>query len=277
MELGIPYELVGPDGTRAVIGNSDAAKADADYVGWLDPDSGIAGLDSPDLRENAADRIGASGGIHYDFFHGRRPIVINGAIDPNTTIAVILAREQKLKRITNALDPDDPAILEWTNTGFPRRMLKLLRQAPPRITGRRPKTFQLSLVDSDYRILAETEDSTVAQTRGLVRSCDNAGDELATPRFELTGAFGGPIELVHVPTGLKVRLKAGFSTIAGDLLVVDFTPPYPRVTLNGANVYHQVDFLPSTWWGLAPGAQDVRVDAASGAGTWRVFWRDAWI
>lgn len=277
MELGIAYELTGPDGTRVVFGNADAAKADADYVGWLDADSGIAGLDSPDFRENAAELIGRSGGINYDSFHGRRPIVVNGQIDPSTTINTILLREQKLKRATNAVLASAPAILAWTNTGYPRRRLRLLRQGPPRISGRRPKTFQLSLVDSDYRILANTEASTASQVRNTIRSATNAGDELATPRFELVGPLGTQIKLVNVLTGLEVRFKTSFNLLAAETLIVDFAPPYPIVTVNGVNAYHQIDFLPSVWWGLVPGAQDVRVDAGSGAGTWRVFWRDAWI
>jgi hypothetical protein len=73
-QYGVKYTLVGPDGGRAVFNDP----SDNDYVGVL---SNISGLDSPDLRESADDLIGDDGGVHGNFYHGRRPIVIEGQID----------------------------------------------------------------------------------------------------------------------------------------------------------------------------------------------------
>lgn len=274
MELSIPYELVGPTGKRIVFGNSDAAKADVDYIGWLDPEQGIAGLDSPDVREAAAELVGRHGGIHYDFLHGRRPIVINGSIEPTLYTALL---EDKILEATNAMSPAAPALLKWTNTGIVKRRLSLLRQQPPRISGRRPKQFQIALVDSDYRKVADAEASIAATARGVQAAVTNAGNELATPRLELVGPLGSQIILRNLTTGLNIFLKAGFALTAGQTLVVDLKPPYPTVTVNGADAYGQIDFLPTAWWGLVAGAQNVRVDAGSGTGTWRIFWRSAWI
>lgn len=274
MELGILYELVGPSGARIAFGNSDVARADPDWIGWLDPDSGISGLDSPDVRESAADRAGGHGGIHYDFLHGRRPIVIAGTIEPTLWTPAL---EDKILDVTNAMRPAAPALLKWTNTGIVKRRLSLLRQQPPRITGRRPKGFQLAMVDADYRKLADAEANVAATARGVAAAANNVGNELATPRIELSGAFGGPIVLRNLGTGLNLTFKAAFSVAAGQLLVVDLAPPYPTVKFDGADVSGQVDFLNTSWWGLVPGSQNVRVDAASGAGTWRIYWRSAWI
>jgi hypothetical protein len=275
MELGVPYSLVGPDGTRVVFGNSDAARADADYIGPLDPEAGIAGLDSPDMRESGQDRVQADGGINFDGFHSRRPVVINGEIDRNAAIATVLAREQKLKRATNAMRAN--AVLSWTNTGYPARSLRLRRQAPIRISGRRPKTFQLPMIDADYRLLSVAEANVAATARNVAAAVTNAGDELATPRIEVTGPVLSQVVLRNVTAGLAIFFKAGFNVASGKLLVVDLAPPYPTVTYDGADAYGQIDFLATTWWGMVPGAQNLRVDGGSGAGTWRAYWKDAWL
>lgn len=75
-QYGVKYVLTGMqgDGVRVVFNDP----ADADYVGVL---TNISGLDSPDLRESADDLIGDDGGIHGNFYHGRRPIVLEGMID----------------------------------------------------------------------------------------------------------------------------------------------------------------------------------------------------
>lgn len=276
MELAIPYALTGPDGTRIVLGNSDVAKADPDYLGWLDPEQGIAGLDSPELRDNAGVLVAGDGGIHYDFFHGRRPIVINGVLNPTIVDATgVAAVEQKVKRAHNALRSD--ALLRWTNTGLPQRRLALRKNGATRIVGRRPKTATLELVDADYRLLSEALNDSGANARGAQDVIANAGDELATPRVEITGPFNSQIVLRNLTTGLNIQLKAGFNVAAGQTLVVDLAPPWPTVELAGAPAYGQVDYLPTIWWGLIPGNNTIRVDGGSGAGTWRLLHRDAWI
>lgn len=75
-QYGVKYVLTGMqgDGTRVVFNDPQ----DADYVGML---TNISGLDSPDVRESADDLIGDDGGVHGNFFHGRRPIVLEGMID----------------------------------------------------------------------------------------------------------------------------------------------------------------------------------------------------
>lgn len=276
MELAIPYALTGPDGTRIVAGNSDAAKLDPDYVGWLDPEQGIAGLDSPDLRDNSALVVAGDGGIHYDFFHGRRPLVANVVLNPSVMdVMGVAALEQKVKRAHNAVRGD--ALLRWTNTGFPQRRLALRKNGATRIVGRRPKNATLELVDADYRILSDDLNDLGPRAIGWQGVVHNAGDELATPRFELTGSFGGPIRLRNLTTGLEIRFKAGFSPAAGQALVVDLAPPWPTVTLDGGPRYDAIDFLPTSWWGLVPGDNTVELLAASGVGTWHLLHRDAWI
>lgn len=277
-ELSIAYDLEHPDGTRIVFGNADAASDDPDFIGYLDPDNGLAGIDSPELREASALIVGGHGGIPYDHFHGRRPFVVNGQHRTDVAPAVHNALEQKIKRATNAMRRDELALLRWTNSGFPERRLAVQRNGPPRVgIGRRPKSFALELVCSDYRILSELERDSGVTARGAQAVVNNAGDELATPRFELTGPLTDNVILRNVTVGLEVRLKPAVDVLAGELFVVDFAPPWPTVTRDGVDAYGDVDFLPSSWWGLVPGNNVVEVTAGAGAGTWRIRHRDAWI
>ena len=282
MELGIPYELVHPDGTRVVFGNSDIAKADVDWIGPLDPEQGIAGLDSPDLKEVAQDVVQGHGGLHLDFFHGRRPIVINSMIDPNVAIGTSMQREQKVKRASNATDAATDAALKWTNSGgFPKRRLLLRRQPGLRIVGRRPKTILLPMVDADWRIQSDAENASAVTAHGVNLNIANAGDVVASPRIRAVataGGLGAPIVLRNVTAGgLEVKFKPGFALAAGQVLVVNLKPPWPTVTVNGVDAYGQVDFLPTDWWGLVPGNNLLQLQAGTANGTFQVFWRDAWI
>lgn len=276
MELGIAYELVGPGGDRIVFGNTQAAKVDPDYVGWLDPDSGIAGLDSPELRDNTTLIAAGHGGIAYDALHGRRPLVANIVLDPDVMDAIgVDALERRVKGAHNAMTAD--AVLEWTNTGQPRRRLLLRKNGPTRITGRRPKQATLELIDVDYRMHSEAVHDTGNVARGVAANVDNQGDELASWRLEITGAFNNPVVIRNLTTGLSIALKGGVNVAAGTVLVVETSPPWPLVELNGARADSLVDFLPSSWWGLVPGVNSIRVDGGSGAGTWRLYHRDAWL
>lgn len=280
MEIGIPYELIHPDGTRLVFGI--AGKADLDYIGPLEPDQGIAGLDSPDLREVAQEIVQGHGGLHLEFFHGRRPIVINAEIDRNVEIATTMQREQRVKRATNATAAN--ALLKWTNSGgFPKRRLALRRQPGLRITGRRPKTLLIPMVDSDWRVVSDVENATAATPIGAVLAqvaAVNAGDVVASPRLQVVGTDGGitgNVTLRNVTAGAEIQFKPAFGVPAGQTLVVNLSPPWPTITLNGADVYGQIDFLPTTWWGLVPGNNVIQLQADVGDATLQVFWRDAWI
>lgn len=75
-QFGVKYVLTGMQGDASRITFNDPQ--DADHVGYL---SNITGLDSPDVRESADDLIGDDGGVHGNFFYGRRPVVLEGMID----------------------------------------------------------------------------------------------------------------------------------------------------------------------------------------------------
>jgi hypothetical protein len=75
-QFGVPYTILGADGSRAVFNDP----GDPDYVGWL---SNASGFDSPEVREYADELVGDDGGVHGQFLYGRRPITLEGQIDNN--------------------------------------------------------------------------------------------------------------------------------------------------------------------------------------------------
>lgn len=130
-------------GPRAVFNDT----TDADFVGFLNPES--SGLDSPDIREDAADKVEDDGGVHGAFFAGRRPVVLQGAITASSATQRN-ERVDKLQRASLALRGD--GTLSWTMTNGQQASITVRRQQPLRITKGFVKEFQLPLVAADPRI-----------------------------------------------------------------------------------------------------------------------------
>lgn len=154
VETGILYRLTGPDGTSVSFNDS----AQWDFVGFTEE---VTGLDGPDTRESADLIVEGDGGYHGNFYHGRRPIVLSGIIDPNTFGSARNTMVSNLLRATNAMRQD--AVLSWTPTGGDPVAVAVRRQQPPRVTGGRVKSFQVALVAADPRVYGSTE-RTLART-----------------------------------------------------------------------------------------------------------------
>lgn len=295
-EIGIAYVITGPDGTRAVVGNCDAAVADPDFVGYLDADSGVTGiLDGADVRETASELVGGDGGIHGPFWLGRRPGTINGILLPNSDMPAVNLAERKLKRATRALRAD--GTLQWTPSGESlQRMLRFRRQQRPAITGRRPKAFQVALVSDDPYVLSTSEASLVITpganagelgipnpiTNPITSALNvtaqqfvvNQGDAPSWPRVRIDGPITNP-ELLNNTTGLRVRIV--YTLAAGEWLDVFFDRG--AIMLNGvADRYSALDFSQSTWWQVGSGINDIRLFAAAFAAGAQatIYWRHAW-
>jgi virginiamycin B lyase len=148
VEYGTRYELIGPSGDVAVFNDSTSGN----FVGMLSPES--SGLDSPEVRESAQDATEADGGVHGDFYYGRRPVVLQGTIlatsatDRNTKV-------ERLLRASDAMRGD--ATLKWKPVGATEEVeLKLRRQQPVRITKGFVKDFFVPLVAADAYIKGVT-------------------------------------------------------------------------------------------------------------------------
>lgn len=167
MELSIPYEITGPDGTRVVVGNSNTAKADPDWIGWLDPENGIS--ISREIRQSAEDATDVEGGYHGLFHRGRATINLQGSLDPTLGIT---ATETKLQRATRALRTD--ALFKFTPTGYPTRAFWVRLAQDPVFSGRRPKQFNAQLVSQRPYALSPEE-----TTRELVYDTMIVSDPVA--------------------------------------------------------------------------------------------------
>jgi hypothetical protein len=294
---GIVWELIGPDGTRVVFGNCDAATSDADFVGTLSPDTGVQGLlDTAAVRESASDLVEADGGSHGPFWLGRRSGTVQGLLQPFSLDPVVVSNaEAKLKRATRALRAD--GILRWTppNDSSPRQ-LRVRRQDGPRITGRRPKAWQITLVSTDPFALGSTEQSAVIVPSGSTgevgvadpetdpetsplnvsaqQSVFNAGDAPTWPRFRIDGPLTDPT-ILNNSTGEQVVLA--YTLAASEWL--DLYPERGRILAGGtADRYSALDFAQSEWFQLQPGSTDLRLltSSFSAGAQLSVFWRNSY-
>jgi hypothetical protein len=155
--LDVLYEILGPDGSRAVVGNTSTAQQDPDWIGMLDPEQGIVGLlDAAPNRLSYSDLVEADGGSDGPGFASKREGTINVVLLPSTLdLVAIASADSKFKRATRAKTAD--GIIRWTppNDSSPRQ-LRFRRQDGPRTSGRRPKTSQVTLTSRDTFALSST-------------------------------------------------------------------------------------------------------------------------
>lgn len=288
VQIDTKYTLTGPDGTVAVFNDP----TDPNYVGVL---TEITGLDSPEVRESADDLVQMDGGIHGDFFYGRRPMVLTGiflnpasATDRNT-------RQDRLMRATNALRGN--ATLRWTPSGGVEQFLALRRQQPLRVEGNWQKQFQVALVAADPRIYSwalnsQTVSAASGGTSGRAYSKSysvsypaisasgqlfvvNAGNTETFPTLIVTGPGSNPV-LTNQTSGKSLYLT--YTLGAGEYLEID-TLNRTVLLMGSTSRYGAINFALSDWWGLVPGQNDVRLgfSSSSAGASLEVRWRDAWV
>jgi hypothetical protein len=254
---GIPYYLDGPGSAFAVFND----KADANFVGYL---TNIGGFESASVRESAEDLVEDDGGVHGDFFYGRRPVTLEGLIFPDDLTATEQSRQNKLLRAGDAMLTD--AVLRWTEPGEPQKALWLRRQTEPKITGQRPKNFMLGMVSAASRIQSYALHSQSVATTTVA----NAGTATAPPTFTLTPSSGTVVITVG---GDQVSL---FGVTTGSQMTVDYarhmvyagTDP----TVAGSRRGGWINWPSSVWKYLQAGNTTIGVTGATGT----VAWRDAW-
>lgn len=266
-QFGVKYSLVAADGARAVFNDPE----DADYVGWL---TDLTGLDSPDLREAADDRVGDDGGVHGDFFYGRRPVVLEGMVESRPDNVSRNVRMTRLQRASNATRAD--ATLRWAPEGGVEQTLSVRRQQPLRITGGYNKNFQMALVAADPRIYgAAIQEARIPPNTH--EDITNVGTMRTPPSITLFGPATA-IEIHNHATGEFVMFATSFALTAGQFLAVDFRNR--TVLLNGiTNKYDQVTFGSTSWFELHPGTGSIgwHATGTTAASDMAVNWQDAWV
>lgn len=114
-----------------------------------------------------------------------------------------------------------------------------------------------------------------ASTAGTVRAT-NDGSVNAPWSGRLDGPLVNPV-LTNLSTGdrLDFRANGGLSLAAGEY--VDLASDGRSVLLAGTADRRLTLGLDSRWWDFSPGDTDIELTADSGAGTFTVRWRSAWI
>lgn len=287
IEVGIRYDVVGPTGRRISFNDPN----DRDFVGYIEE---ITGLDGPEVRESSEDFVQGDGGIHSDFYFGRRPITLSGIMDPNSFGVDRNRMINRLTEATNAMRND--AVLSWTASGGLPVQIRVRRQNSPRISGGRLKQFQISLVAADPRIYGEAINigqvaagastsagftspllsplSSGASPVGqlIVQNLGNAG---APPIITIYGPITNPV-VKNQTTGDQLAFT--YTLAATERLEIDSSQR--TITLNGTtNRYSALDFVNSTWWDLQPGNNDIRFSATSftSPASLVILWNHAWI
>lgn len=289
IENGAKYALIGPTGERATFNDT----TDRDHVGFLDGENGSSGLDSADFAEAFDSLVEGDGAIAGDGFLERRPVTLQGIIDPTGGITIVGQRITKLRRIVNEARRADMSML-WKTTGGVPVQIKARRQNF-RITGRHPKAFQIGIVAHDPRIYSQELKFLQANpnqalvggfmsplTSPLTSNAGVAGQLLLNnigtfdtpPFFAIYGPITAPV-ITNLTTGEEMRFT--YTLGANEYLAIDTFAS--RILLNGtADRDDALDFIRSEWIKLAPGVNDVRLSASSySTGASLVAqWRDAW-
>lgn len=265
-QYSAPYTLVGPDGHRVVFNDP----TDPDYVGMVKE---ITGLDSPEVRENAENLIQMDGGIHGDFFYGRRPIVITGMLLNPASVDERNRRMTKLMRASNAMRAD--ATLSWVLDGGYEQMVRVRRHQPLRIEGAWQKSFQCSLVAADPRIYGIDFKQVNLSTSAAQVTAANLGNFPTNPQMVFYGPAENP-SIWDFSSGHHMKFNITLGT--DDYLVVD-TVTRTVLLNNETNRYGSLVFEESTWFSLEPGDNDLRFqyDSAGSEAGIAIQWRDAWL
>jgi len=263
VEISVVYVLTGPDGTRAVFNNPD----DRDFVGYITATP--SGLDSAEVRESADVLVEGDGGIHGNFYLGRRPWTLEGIVWPEPDQAAVNARIDRLARASHALRGD--ATLAWTASGGVDVQVTGRRQQPFRVTDRRPKRFQVAMVSADPRIYSQIVHTESAASSPGAMTVTNRGTTGSPPIITLRGAFVNP-SITNVTTGEAISLT--LTMVAEDVLVIDTLSG--TVLLNGENRYSAVNFVQTDWWQIGSGVNSIQIAPTAGGGSYELAWRDAW-
>lgn len=267
-QISAKYTLISPSGARVVFNDQN----DRDMVGVM---TDISGIDSPDVRESADDLVQLDGGVHGEFFYGRRPITLSGILLNPVSADDRNRRMTKLMAASNAMRQD--GTLSWVLQNGYEQFVKVRRNSALRITGKWQKEFQVALVAADPRIYGATLQSgrvngTSISTGHIYAS--NAGNAPMFPQIVIQGPVTNPV--LKNSNGGSISLT--YTLTSTDRLVID-TLNRTVTDQNGLSRYSAVDFLSTTWWSVDPGVNDITFSASSATGSswFMAYWRDAWI
>jgi hypothetical protein len=270
-EIGAPFVIVGPDGTRAAFND----QTDRDFVAML---TDVSGLDAPDIRESADDLVQMDGGIHGNFYYGRRPITLTGLVLNPASVDERNRRMTKIMRACRALRAD--ATLSWTLSGGQSQFVKVRLQSGPRFTGAWQKEFIVGLVAADPRIYSTIFQTQVVDAITGAMTVTNNGNAPTWPYLVVHGSAVSPV-VSNNATGESITTSAvlnATSYLTFDTLNRTVVKDDPAIDYHDS-LYSSIIFASTDWWAIQPGDNPIVLAGTSfGTGaSLTVQWRDAWL
>lgn len=267
------WVLTGPSGFRAAFNN----EADADYIGALNGDEAVTGMDSPEVRAAVYDRVEADGAIFGNFYHGNRPITLNGQMLA-ATVADRNARENKLYKAVNDCMRAN-GTLSWTPSGSTSQQVYVRKFQPLRMRGAFVKDFFISLIAADPYIYGATLNVSAATAPATDVTITNEGSAPREPVLvRVNGPTNGTVIVRNAsPTTRDIAFRSTMPNLgAGEYIDID---PINRIVTHssGADYFQYIDYALTTWWQLAPGANTVSLRGTNTTGTIVVSHRHTWL
>lgn len=267
------YTLVSASGYRAVFNDPN----DVDYIGGLSGEDAVTGLDSPEVRAAVFEKVEADGSIFGNFYHGHRPVTIQGELLASS-VAARNVREDKLYKVLNDIMRAS-GTLTWTPDGSISQYLNVRKYQPARIKGGFKKDFFVSLIAADPYIYSTALDTVTGVAPATNQTVTNDGNAKREPvLIRVTGPTNGTVWVRNAtPTTQEIRMLSTMpNLLAGEYIDID---PFNRLITHssGVDYYRYFDYVNSTWWGLVPGSNTVSLRGTNTTGSLRVDWRDAWV
>lgn len=184
------YWLISPDGS--VTARFNGSVADPNWCGVL---TDVGGLDSAIIRESAEELVEADGGVHGNFWLGRRPIVLTGMTYGHSTVDQRTARLDRISRASQGFRGDCELHWQPQSAGAPEMMTWVRRQAEVKYAEGWNKTFQIPLVSQYARLFSATLHTiTQAQTNGsfVTVNAENQGSYDSLPALKAYGPVTNP-------------------------------------------------------------------------------------
>lgn len=257
---------------------------------YLDED--IEGLDYPEIRTSKGDLSGQHGGYVGAQFLGSRPITLPGKVFSSDVLEA-KAKRRELQSIFKLAPETNEVVIEDDDGRSYLIFAALIDFKMPIKRNPLKSLFKLELEAPDPIIYDSTNGSELSVTVARatsggftwpitwpltwqdgvgVTTVNNNGEVFIKPhKIELTNVGTNPV-LTNVTTG-QVFAFTGLTTTPGDKVVINMQER--TVTLNGGSILNKV--VPtSSWWGLAVGPNDIKLDTGSGSDTVvaKVKWRN---
>jgi hypothetical protein len=255
-------------------------------------DEPIEGLGLPPVRTSAGNYSGRDGGYVSAQFYGMRLITLTGRIFSNDAAELETAR----RNLAAAVASSTIALTITTNAGNQYLINCYLDSLDmPIIRAASKSPFKISLIAADPTIYDNSSSGGMSAVVNLSTGggvtwpivwnpvewkpgatptvINNTGDVPLYPRITLTNQMSNPM-ITNTTTGDFFALN-GFTTAAGDLLVIDM---YNRtVLLNGGSVLPSVT-IASSWWALLPGENSISLTSTNSSDTVvaTVSWRSGY-